>query len=173
MAHKQQKDYCNTVKEKHKDHFHNKRVLEVGSLNVNGSFRELFTDCDYTGIDIVAGKDVDIVCKGHEFESAQKFGVVCSGECFEHDEYWPKTLDKMYDLLEKGGLFFFTCASDGRAEHGTKRTGGSIWGTNPNYYQNINEAMVRTVWNPEEMFDDFEFIYNPESKDLYFKGIKK
>ena len=36
-------------------------VLDIGSLNVNGSVRHLFTDAEkYIGIDFREGKDVDV-----------------------------------------------------------------------------------------------------------------
>ena len=172
MAHKAQEQYCRTVKNQHPDHFKGQRVLEVGSLNVNGSFRTLFTDCDYTGIDIHPGKDVDLVIKGHEYTSKKKFGVVCSGECFEHDEYWQQTVDNMYRLLKKGGLFFFTCASTGRSEHGTKKSGHTIWGTSQDYYKNLTIEDFEEHWDLNKMFKDYELIYNEVDHDLYFKGIK-
>jgi SAM-dependent methyltransferase len=174
MAHPAQMKYCSSVKERHPEFFSDKRVLEIGSLNVNGSFRSLFNNCDYTGVDIVAGPDVDVVMKGHEFTSEEEFDVVCSGECFEHDEYWKDTLNNMYSLLKKGGLFFFTCASEGRAEHGTRRTtGNSLWGTAPDYYRNITVKDIKELWQLDSMFDEVEIEYNAVDKDLYFKGVKK
>jgi hypothetical protein len=82
----------------------------------------------------------------------------------------------MYGLLKPGGLFFFTCASDGRDEHGTKRTAPSLedWIQHEweNYYMNINENHIRSVWDVEEMFSVCQFMYNPGSCDLYFYGVK-
>lgn len=152
--------------------FINGRVLEVGSLNINGSIRKFFDTDDYTGIDIVEGPDVDKVCKGHEFKSTKKFDVVCSTECFEHDEYYQKTLKNMVRLLKSGGLMFFTCGTTGRAEHGTRATGNE-WGTSPDYYRNVTEEDVREVIDIEKTFSKFEFSVNDKTKDLYFKGIKK
>ena len=174
MAHPAQMNYVKSVKQRHGKYFNESRVLEIGSLNVNGSFRELFNNSDYTGVDIVQGRDVDVVTKGHLFFNDEMYDVVCSGECFEHDEYWNLTIQNMYNLLKEDGLLFFTCASTGRAEHGTTRSGqNAIWGTSPDYYQNLTEEDIRSVWNVEKLFKDFEFIYQPESKDLYFKGVKK
>jgi hypothetical protein len=42
-------------------YFLRKKVLEVGSLDINGSVRPLFTDCDYMGIDLGDGPGVDQV----------------------------------------------------------------------------------------------------------------
>jgi SAM-dependent methyltransferase len=174
MAHKNQKEYCESVKIRHPEKFSNVRVLEIGSLNVNGSFRDLFKDCEYIGVDIVAGKDVDIVMKGHEYKDNKKYDVVCSGECFEHDQYWKQTIQNMINHTKKGGLLFFTCASTGRAEHGTRRTTGvHIWGTDPDYYYNISPEEFKETFDLDKIFNDYEVKYEGNSKDLYFKGIKK
>jgi len=44
------------------------------------------------GIDVGEGPNVDFVCKGHEFSSDEKFDIVVSTECFEHDMYYKETL---------------------------------------------------------------------------------
>lgn len=167
MAHPEQKAFAVGVKNKFPSFFTGKRVLDVGSRDVNGSFRELFTDCDYTGIDITEGKDVDVVCVGHEYD-ADPFDVVCSGECFEHDEYWDKTLQNMVRLLKPAGLMFFTCATTGRAPHGLGK-----WATSDNYYRNITEGDVKEALDVSDIFCDWEFTTNTSSHDLYFYGVKK
>ena len=85
MAHKEQNDYVQAVKTKFPIFFDKKKVLEVGSLDINGSVRKFFTDCDYTGIDVGEGKGVDIVVNsGHEYDGEDKsFDITISCECFE------------------------------------------------------------------------------------------
>ena len=69
--------------------FRNKKVLEVGSHNINGSPRKYFWFCKYLGIDISNGKGVDIVGKFSEIEfNNSKFDVVISTEMLEHDDEW-------------------------------------------------------------------------------------
>lgn len=170
MAHPEQENFVKLTMEKYPS-FRTGTVLEVGSLNVNGSIRKFFNSPKYVGVDVAKGPDVDVVTAGHLYESEEQFDVVCSTECFEHDEHYRLTLKKMYDLLRDGGLFFFTCASTGRREHGTKRT-GVLWGTSPDYYKNITEEDVREVLDVDKLFDEPEFFYQETSKDLYFRGIK-
>jgi hypothetical protein len=83
-------------------------------------------------------------------------------------------------MLKKDGLFFFTCASIGRAEHGTKRTSDTeSYGTIGNivdmmdYYKNLSENDLNEVLNLKELFSSWDCYYNENSKDLYFIGIKK
>lgn len=61
MAHIQQFRFINFLRESMPNYFNSKKALEIGSLNINGSVRTFFTNCEYTGIDVAHGKDVDIV----------------------------------------------------------------------------------------------------------------
>src|SRR3954470_10882706 len=61
VAHSQQIAFCQRVKALLPQHFTGKRVLDCGALDINGNNRYLFTDCEYTGIDVVGGPNVDIV----------------------------------------------------------------------------------------------------------------
>lgn len=64
-------------------------VLEVGSLDVNGSVRSLFSG-EYLGVDMRDGPGVDQVVNAHALEAAfppdrRAFDVVVSTEMLEHD----------------------------------------------------------------------------------------
>ena len=175
MAHPAQKEFFRKVKAKHGDHFHKAKVLDCGSLDVNGSLKDLFTNSEYTGVDIAAGKNVDIVSfiKDLDLED-ESFDTVISGEMLEHDETWKDSLKKMYDLTKKGGLLAISCAGEGRREHGTRRTTGEkhLWGTAPDYYMNLLESHFREVYK-DDMFTEVHHEYNPVAFDQYFFGIKK
>jgi SAM-dependent methyltransferase len=85
------------------------RVLDVGSYDVNGSYKHLFEDekYRYTGVDMEDGPNVDVVLKNpydwSEFES-DSFDVVISGQVFEHVEFFWKTMEEMTRVLKKDGL---------------------------------------------------------------------
>jgi len=83
-------------------------------------------------------------------------------------------------MLKPDGLFCFTCASTGRAEHGTRRTSpNDSYGTIGNledmndYYKNLTIIDINEVLELNKLFSVWESYYNAESKDLYFVGIKK
>ena len=79
MAHQAQVDYCLFVKNKFPEFFKNTRVVDFGSLDINGSNRQFFDDCEYTGLDIGEGKNVDIVTKAHEYNAPDSsYDVVVS-----------------------------------------------------------------------------------------------
>jgi len=180
MAHQQQKDFCIKVKDIYPEFFKNKKVLDIGSLDINGSNKDLFEDCDYIGIDVGEGKNVDIVSVGHLFDAPDNyFDTIISTEVFEHDMYYEKTIQNIIRMLKPGGLFLFTCASTGRAEHGTRRSDGSLaapllifndeWA---DYYKNLTLDDIKNIKEFQTHFHDGVFAYNGESFDLYFYGIK-
>ena len=65
MAHQQQIDFCNSVKQLLPYFFYNRLVLDIGSLDINGNNQYLFDDCLYLGVDLLPGKNVDLITKGH------------------------------------------------------------------------------------------------------------
>lgn len=180
MSHKAQQEFCQMVKGMFPDFFKNVKVLDVGSLDINGSNKDLFEESDYAGLDIGPGPNVDIVSLAHEYQAPdESYDVIISTECFEHDMHWEKSLVNIIRMLKVGGLFVFTCASDGRPEHGTRRTkpedaplleGFGEWG---DYYKNLNQADIRTAIDVDKIFWKNGFIYEAEACDLYFFGIKK
>lgn len=45
MAHKTQILWCKKIKKEYPQYFVSKRVLDIGSLDINGNNRGLFEDC--------------------------------------------------------------------------------------------------------------------------------
>lgn len=177
MAHEAQRVFVNKIKTELSEFFQNKKVLEVGSLNINGSVRDFFNDCNYVGLDVGAGEGVDVVCGGEKYAAPDSsFDVTCSAECFEHNPYWVDTVKNMIRLTRSGGLIFFTCATEGRAEHGTNRSDTESspltiklgW----DYYRNLTEADFISAIDFNKYFTSYEFDVNTESHDLYFYGIR-
>ena len=179
MAHESQRQYCLKVKRRFPKLFQEKKILDAGSLDINGSNRYLFTDCDYIGIDVGEGKNVDIVSTIHEFDAEdESFDLIISTECFEHDMYYKKSFKNIVRMLRPRGLFLFTCATTGRFEHGTRRSAPldapllnekDIW---QDYYKNLTEEDVRNCIDIESTFLEYEFEVETEHKDLQFWGIK-
>lgn len=179
MAHLAQQVFFKSLKNKFPEKFQNCNVLDIGSLDINGNNRYLFENYKYIGVDVGPGKNVDVVCKGHEYTSDEKYDIVISSECFEHDMFYSETIKNCVHLTKPGGLFTFTCASTGREEHGTRRSKPQDapllnddveWG---DYYKNLTEYDIRDVLDIDNTFSEYYFEYNPQAFDLYFWGIKK
>jgi SAM-dependent methyltransferase len=180
--HTEARDFTVFVKEQFPEFFvGGKKVLDVGSGDINGNNRFLFTDCEYHGNDVAPAPNVTIVSKtaALPFED-ETFDCIISTECFEHDPEWKESFRKILKMLKPGGLFFFTCASTNRPEHGTLRTSrndsyGTIAGLADmsNYYKNLTIKDFNESTNVRENYSDYKSYYQDYSKDLYFMGFKK
>jgi SAM-dependent methyltransferase len=107
------------TKAKHPEAFTKAKVLEIGSYSVNGTARDFFEkDCDYVGVDIMAGPEVDIVVPALETKfKKEEFDVMLSVCMFEHDPDWKKTIDHNTQWLKKGGLFITSLGAEGCHVH--------------------------------------------------------
>jgi SAM-dependent methyltransferase len=178
MSHPAEQNFVKSVREKFPQYFTNTRVLDIGSLDINGNNRFIFDgNYKYVGVDIGLGNNVDIVCRAHEFIDYVGFDTIISTECFEHDEFLNKTLPNIVKLLKSNGLFLFTCATTGRHEHGTQKfeTYSSPFTSQleSDYYKNVTVDDVKQILDVESIFSKHEFIVNDPDHDLYFWGIKK
>lgn len=83
-------------------------IVDVGSMDVNGSYRSIFDrpQWHYIGLDIAAGNNVDIVLKDpYRFPlKSNSYDVVISGQAFEHIEFFWMTWLEMVRILRPGGL---------------------------------------------------------------------
>lgn len=179
--HDQARDFTVFVKQILGDYFINKHVLDVGSGDINGNNRFLFENCEYDGNDVIQANNVTIVSKTKDLPFTDNtFDTIISTECFEHDPEYKESFIKIYNILKPDGLFFFTCASTGRAEHGTRRTSprdsyGTIGNLEDmsNYYKNLTEIDLNEVLPLNNLFSVWDTYYNKKKKDLYFVGIKR
>lgn len=173
MAHLEQRIFFEELRETFPQYFKDVFVLEVGSLNINGTVRDFFDTPRYLGVDVAPGRGVDLVKKGEDLKYPDGwFDVAVSAECFEHNPEWLKTFVNMHRMASK--FVVFTCASEGRPEHGTSSTTpeDSPFTIAWNYYCNLTEQDFRDHLNFDEMFQRYEFSTNSVSHDLYFWGIK-
>jgi SAM-dependent methyltransferase len=180
MAHQQERNFCESVKKAFPHFFSGRLVLDIGSLDINGNNQYLFEDCLYLGVDLAEGRNVDITTPAHNLRLPDEcVDVVISTECFEHDQFYALTLNNIVRMLKPGGLFLFSCATTGRAEHGTRRTKPEDspftlqldrWA---DYYKNLEEGDIRLALNIEAIFANHAFSLDQENCDLYFWGIKK
>ena len=170
MSHQAQLDFVASLRFKFPEYFIGEYVLEIGSLNINGSIRPFFEKCTYVGVDLGEGADVDVVARGEDLTYEDgAFDVVASCECFEHNPEWVATLKNMIRMAS--GLVFFSCATTGRKEHGTRRTSPQDAPFCGDFYANLTEEDVRREIDLS-VFKRYEFSTNSDCHDLYFWGIK-
>ena len=176
MAHREQRDFFKRVQIMFPRSFRDVRVLDCGSLDVNGCLREFFTGkrTTYIGVDIVKGPNVNLICKVHELKiPTPLFDTVVSAEMLEHDEFWRESLAQMYKVLKPGGLMAIRCAGPTRHEHGTQRTSrGKLYGTSPDYYRNLSQRDIACALSADDTtFHKFE-TSGRGTEDTYFWGVK-
>ena len=106
------------------EEFKGKRVLEVGSKYVNGSVRPLIerfcSPKEYIGIDIEAGKFVDLILpveKLVEYFGSESFDVVITTELLEHIQNWRLVISNLKEVLKRGGYIYITTRSYGFPFH--------------------------------------------------------
>jgi hypothetical protein len=168
--HKRVIKYCQSKKQRFPQYFTGKDVLDCGALDINGNNRYLFENCRYTGIDIVSGKNVDIVTPVHRFSPGRLYDVVISTEMLEHDSEYVASIRRMFDLTKCGGLILLTAGGYGRPEHGTTECHPDNSPLTHNYYKNITIEMLLEALTPE---DFILFEISCIKDDIRFVGIKK
>lgn len=149
-----------------------KKVLEIGSLDICGSMRtydfvgkgpkwlELIGSPEYIGIDITAGRSVDIVMDAHDIKFPdESFDMVICLEMLEHDTDTQKTLQEAYRVLEKGGLFLLSTVDENHPEHGSGPGG---------YYRHLTEQELKG-WLEKAGFKGY---FNRVDTALFFSSIK-
>ena len=105
-----------------------KRVLEVGSYNVNGSLRshvQSMHPLQYLGIDLQHGPGVDAEMDFCAMTKQQvidlwpdRFDLIISTEMLEHAEHWRVAINNMKAVLKPGGWLLLTTRGVGFPRHG-------------------------------------------------------
>lgn len=113
-------------------------ILDVGSLDGQGNYNysDIFDEknWNYTGLDIQAGHNVDIVVTDiyNWFEiDDNSYDVIVSGQFFEHLEYFWLTMSQIERVLKPGGYVCIIVPSSG------SKHGGDI----PNCYKFYEDGM--------------------------------
>jgi SAM-dependent methyltransferase len=177
MAHGSQIAFVQRLKTEFPKYFENIKVLEVGSLNINGTVRDHFTDCTFVGVDVDEGPGVDLTCGGQDVDHPDNtYDTTCSCNCFEHNPYWVESFRNMYRMTRSDGLIFISVPTTGYPEHGTSNraphdsplTIKKGW----EYYSNLTEEDFRSNFDVDNMFHTYKFEVS-KTPDLFFYGFKK
>jgi hypothetical protein len=101
-----------------------------------------------------------------------------AAEVLEHDMHYVASLQAMHRMLKPGGLLIVTCASYGRAAHGTRWRFPEVSLTSAleeagwaDYYMNILPVDVADVL-PEQSWSYYRFFYRKSPGDMYMVAIK-
>jgi SAM-dependent methyltransferase len=84
-------------------------IADVGSADINGTYKPIFqrSEWRYTGLDIEAGRNVDVVLHSkYDWKNVPDgaFDVVVSGQTLEHTEYPWLFVKELARIAKKGAL---------------------------------------------------------------------
>jgi len=162
------------------DPHHALKVIDIGSTDINGSYRTLFDNegWDYQGVDLEAGPGVDVVLTSPYVLpfASRSVDLVISGQAFEHVEFFWMTWMEMVRILKPGGRIFLIAPSRG-PEH---RHPQDCWRFYPDAYRALAKfggcrlVEVSTDWEPHpdpgsEAWGDTVGVFEGQSSTLLQK----
>jgi SAM-dependent methyltransferase len=156
-------------------------VLEVGSLDVNGSVRPMIKalrpDC-YIGIDIQLGPGVDEICDASDILSRfgeNRFELLISTELLEHVRDWREVVSNFKHVLKPGGLLLITTRSRDFGYHGYPL---DYWRFELSDMKEIFSDFIIEAVEPDLMTPGVflkarkpEFFLEKDTKELYLFSI--
>jgi GT2 family glycosyltransferase/SAM-dependent methyltransferase len=161
----------------------NINIVDVGSLNVNGTLRTVAPkDANYLGVDIEPGKGVDLVMTdpyliplGNNYAD-----VVVSTSCFEHSEFFWITFNEICRILKKDGFIYLNTPSNGFFHQYPRDyyrfypdSGFALqnWARKSGYEVTLIEAFIGK--QKAEKWNDFVGIYLKSSSVIELNKIKE
>jgi SAM-dependent methyltransferase len=106
-----------------REHVEGKRVLEVGSYDVNGSVRPFVESLEpaiYLGVDATAGRCVDQVVDCESLTASVEISawdLVITTEMLEHVDDWRACMAQLVSAVKPGGYLLITTRSPGFPYH--------------------------------------------------------
>lgn len=95
-----------------------KTVMELGSLDMNGTARDYMRAASWIGVDRIDGDAVDIHCAAAETRFiAEQFDVILCTSMLEHDPTWRESLSHNLQWLRPGGHLFLSWGAEGNVHH--------------------------------------------------------
>ncbi len=174
MAHQEQFDFFTKTLFAYPEFKDVDTLLEIGSQDINGSVRSLFSTKKYIGIDLADAPGVDYVCAGELLELPDAWAdVVVSTECFEHASNWKAILANAIRICKPNGMVLLTFAGLYRPAHGTldsKDPQSSPFTSE--YYKNIDMNTFLNAVLLSQYFVRYGFESNSNPGDSYFWGIR-
>ncbi len=100
-----------------------KRVIEVGSYDMNGSLRPIvsaWSPAEYVGVDITPGPGVDMIVGADDILAKfgrERFDIVLTTEMVEHVRNWRTVFSNLKNITAPNGIIILTTRSPGFFYH--------------------------------------------------------
>lgn len=142
-------EWLSELRKKYPENFINAKVLDIGSYDMNGSARQMFSECrQYVGVDVRPGPGVDVVATtGKTSFKPGEFDTIVYLSVFEHDPDWDKNFLHNLQWVKKGGLIITGWGAEGNVMHGPLP-----WALVP--HKDFSKAAKEQKW-PVEILDEF------------------
>ena len=106
-----------------KEEIENKRVIEIGACDINGSlksFIEHYHPKEYLGADIIPGPGVNIICDVNNLIShfgEKSFDMVLATELLEHVRDWKSAIHNIKNVCKTNAIVLISTRSYGFPYH--------------------------------------------------------
>lgn len=156
-------------KEKYLDTSKKLKILDVGSADVNGSYKEIFDEEGwvYHGADMQPGKNVDILLENpYDWSNinSEEYDVVISGQAFEHIEFFWITSLEINRILKSGGLVCIIAPAGGY-EH---KYPLDCW----RFYPDGIKAIAKwSKMNVIEAYTEWDNVQNDETSRIWMDSV--
>lgn len=163
-------------------------IVDVGSYDVNGTLKPVIPPNNYyIGVDMEAGKNVDVVIKDIyklPFDD-NSVDIVVSTSCFEHCEFFWLEFLEIIRILKPTGLFYMNAPSNGPYHRHPfdywrfyPDSGLSLqnWARRNGYNTILLESFIGTQFknNTHEKWNDFVAVFLKDMRyiNLYPKKMQ-
>ena len=149
-----------------------RRTIDIGGRNVNGSIKGIFQTDDWSALDHVDGKGVDIVGDLRDYVPTEPYDLVVCTEVAEHLEAEDliRLVQTVWRCCSSIGVVLLTAACDPRLPH--TATGKIIKGPWPDGepYNNVDPEELHRL--SLRYFDAVKVEVDRNHGDVYMKASK-
>ncbi len=140
------------------------KIVDIGSMDINGTLKPIFAQgkWKYTGADLGAGKNVDVVIIDpykHPFADST-FDVVISSSCLEHDPAFWVTFQEMVRIIKPQGYIYICTPFNARVH----KNPIDCWRFYPDAY------LALSKWCPQAKLIE-TYIDDKDKKQIFFDNI--